>query len=128
MFPISLQAIIMNRRSQELKVSDLCCRIWLVSTSTCLGFLERPHFSAGGVLSLHLLIHLKFHGDNHPHAMPHARGWCVLCEVPLISPSLAALSISSFSLFVALILLHNSVVLTVACSKSTKLCAVWHSL
>ncbi|XP_044954939.1 electron transfer flavoprotein subunit alpha, mitochondrial-like [Hordeum vulgare subsp. vulgare] len=47
--------------------SDFCnrsARIWLVSTSRCLSFLERPHFLADGVLSQDPLIRLQFHGDD----------------------------------------------------------------
>ncbi|KAI4975509.1 hypothetical protein ZWY2020_049116 [Hordeum vulgare] len=43
---------------------SLLCKIWLVSTSRCLSFLERPHFLADGVLSQDPLIRLQFHGDD----------------------------------------------------------------
>ncbi|XP_044947884.1 uncharacterized protein LOC123397383 [Hordeum vulgare subsp. vulgare] len=43
---------------------SLLCKIWLVSTSRCLRFLERPHFLADGVLSQDPLIRLQFHGDD----------------------------------------------------------------
>ena len=48
----------------RFKVFYLCCRIWLVSTSRCMSFLERLHFLTGDVLSQHPLIRLQFHGDN----------------------------------------------------------------